>query len=158
MSDYRNNDCTCWGDHNGMVGNPNCIVHGENRKDDRGLTFRYFSSINMERHLNWPRNGNGKKSASQEWNLSDWAVAVAEEAGEICGAVKRVNRIEAGHIMKKEGEPKTKEEAFLRLKKEIGDLTTYLDLMAQHIDTDLEECTRLAYNGVSEREGMAYKI
>jgi NTP pyrophosphatase (non-canonical NTP hydrolase) len=122
------------------------------------LSFAQFSRINMERHLNWPRNGNGKKPASQEWELSDWGVAVAEEAGEVCGAIKRVNRIAAGHILKKPGEPQTTTEALLRLKKEIGDTITYLDLMAQHIDSSLDECVRLAFNGVSEREGMAYLI
>jgi hypothetical protein len=50
------------------------------------------------------------------------------------------------------------EEGILRAKKEIGDIVTYLDLLAQEMGSNLEECTRLAYNGVSEREGMSYKI
>jgi len=37
--DHRNNDCTCWGDHNGMAVNPNCIVHGDNRREDRQRHF-----------------------------------------------------------------------------------------------------------------------
>jgi NTP pyrophosphatase (non-canonical NTP hydrolase) len=123
------------------------------------LSFEDFSLINMVRHLNWPRNGNGKLPPSHEWNLSDWAVAVAEEAGEVCGAVKRFNRIEAGHVINgKPNDVTTQEEALLKLQKEIGDTVTYLDLLAQHIGSSLGECTRVAFNGVSEREGMPYRV
>lgn len=122
------------------------------------LSFEGFSFVNMERHLKWPRKGDALHDPKEEWDLSAWGCAVAEEAGEVCGAIKRVNRIAAGHVLKKAGEPITREDAILMLKKEIGDTVTYLDLLAQHFGSSLEECTRLAFNGVSEREGMEYYI
>lgn len=120
------------------------------------LTFRHFAAMNNERHVNWPHNGNGNKT-SVGWGLSEWGCAVAEEAGEVCGAIKRINRLRSGQIGGS-NQPVDMEEALLRLKKEIGDVVTYLDLLAQEAGSSLEECTRLAYNGVSEREGMSYKI
>lgn len=149
MSVFDAQDCTCWGDHNGFMTNPQCILHGDERKQDRerirdagNLTFKNFSHISMERHLNWPRNGSGKKPVSHEWTLSDWGIAAAEEMGEVCGAIKRINRIEAGHIIN--GKPgdfasQNREAALAKLRKEIGDTVTYLDLLAQEAGTTLEE-------------------
>jgi len=121
------------------------------------LTFAEFSNVNMHRHLVWPRT----TDVIEEWSLGDWAIAAMEEAGEICGAIKRLNRVAAGHIIHKKDnpDPVTKEEALLAIKKEIGDTITYLDLLAQEgLGTTLEECVRLAFNGVSERQGMEHRI
>lgn len=122
------------------------------------LSFQQFSLMNMKRHLEWPRSTD--QAPEKEWSLSDWGVAVAEEAGEVCGAIKRYNRITAGHILKGKGSQNnlTKEDAIAMLKKEIGDTITYLDLLAQDIDSSLEECVRSAFNGVSEREGLSHKV
>lgn len=123
------------------------------------LSFQRFSQVNMQRHLEWPRKPGAPTLAQDEWNLSDWGCAVAEEAGEVCGAIKRFNRITAGHIVKgKTNEPLTHEDAIMMLKKEIGDTITYLDLLAQEAGGSLEECVRLAFNGVSQREGLPHKV
>jgi NTP pyrophosphatase (non-canonical NTP hydrolase) len=122
------------------------------------LSFKEFSLISKERHLNWPRK-NGDKVPQHDWDLSAWGCAVAEEAGEVCGAIKRINRLKVGYVMNgKPNEPKSMDEALLKLKKEIGDTVTYLDLLAQELGSDLEECTQLAFNGVSEREGLPYTV
>lgn len=158
MSDLQANDCTCWGDHNGWMENPDCIVHGENRSEERRqatlLTFETFSLANAERSEDW-QTKDGAPSLSKQWGLSDWGVAVAEEAGEVCGAIKRFNRVGAGQI--RPGDP-TQEEAIEMVKKEIGDVATYLELLAQHLGTDLGECCRLAFNSVSERQGLPHRI
>lgn len=123
------------------------------------LTFEQFSTMNMKRHLEWPRKGGEGKPPQHEWTASDWGVAVAEEAGEVCGAIKRLNRMRTGHVINgKPGDVKTPEDARVKLLKEIGDVTTYLDLLAQDQGSSLEECLRLAYNGVSEREGLPHRI
>lgn len=149
--------CTCESEAAGL--NLNCPFHGV----PAGLlSFAEFSLMNLKRHQDWPRiNGGGQiKVTSQEWTISDWAVAVAEETGEICGKVKRLNRLRSGHIMnRKEGSVDSEEEAILAIKKEIGDVCTYLDLLAQEgLGSTLEECLRLAYNGVSQRENLPHRI
>lgn len=120
------------------------------------LTFGHFGHINMERHLAWP---GATGTEADRWTLADAAVAVAGEAGEVCEAVKKLRRLEIG--MKIDGnprQPKTMDAARLAIAKEIGDTITYLDLLAQAVGYTTEECTRLAFNGVSEREGMDYRI
>ena len=127
------------------------------------LSFQQFGLINMKRHLDWPRSVDADgvdRPPEKEWSLSDWGVAVAEEAGEVCGAIKRYNRITAGHILKGKGSQNnlTREDAIAMLKKEIGDTVTYLDLLAQDIDSSLEECVRSAFNGVSIREDLPHRV
>lgn len=144
--------CICKGDQSGL--DVNCEEHGV---PCGLLSFREFSLMNMRRHNDWPRKEGS--NASAEWSLSDWAVAVSEETGELCGAIKRINRMRAGHIINgKPGDVKTVEEAQLKAKKEIGDIVTYLDLLAQELGSNVGECTELAWNGVSEREGLPHRI
>ncbi len=123
-----------------------------------GLTFAAFSFTNILRHVQWPRD-NGNKPPQAEWSLSDWGIAAAEEMGEVCGAIKRLNRMRAGHIINgKPNDVKTVGEAMVKLQKEIGDTITYLDLLAQEAGFTLEECVRVAFNGVSEREGLPHRV
>ena len=123
------------------------------------LTFNQFSETNLKRHLDWPRKGAQTNNKEEEWDLSAWGCAVAEEAGEVCGAIKRYNRIKAGHVIKgKTNQPLTLEDAKELIKSEIGDTITYLDLLADQIGSSLEECTRKAFNGVSEREGLPHRV
>ncbi len=130
----------------------------ETRMRKQELSFKEFGTMNMRRHLEWPRSTD--QAPESEWSLSDWGVAVAEEAGEVCGAIKRFNRINAGHIIKGKGNQNnlTKEDAIAMLKKEIGDTLTYLDLLSQEIGSSLEECARSAFNGVSIREGLPHRV
>lgn len=160
----KENDCSCWGDSTGFMTNSDCILHGINREEDRNsmtdlsdLTFKRFKEMNLKRHVEWPRQGG---AGPTEWSLSDWGVAVAEEAGEICGAIKRLNRLRSGHQLQREGSRVLSEyEALHKIKVEIGDLITYLDLMAQEgLNCSLEECIRQAFNGVSERESLPHRI
>lgn len=125
--------------------------------NQQNLTFIAFSVTNMQRHLDWPRTGEPEPKG--EWELSAWGCAVAEEAGEVCGAIKRYNRIRSGHVIKgKTNQPLTEADALDLLRKEIGDTVTYLDLLAQEIGSSLEDCVRSAFNGVSEREDLPHRV
>lgn len=113
-----------------------------------GLTFAHLAAVHLTRALRW--HGTGLES----WSLSDWACAMAGEAGEVCNVVKKMNRARDG-IQGKKDDP----EAFpTALKHEIGDTLLYLDLLAQRAGFSLEECVRDTFNRVSEREGFPERL
>ena len=85
------------------------------------------------------------------WNLSDWGVAVAGETGEMCNVIKKLNRYRDGIG----GNTKTREELMEDLKKEIGDIAVYLDLLAQAIGCDLEALREDAFQ--SKSQAIGYK-
>lgn len=157
-------NCTCRPINDFETDTTNCVQHdhityiyADHKVPMNSTSFAEFSAINVKRHLEWPRSTD--QPPEGEWDLSAWGCAVAEEAGEVCGAIKRYNRIHTGHIIKgKTNQPLTQEDAIELLKKEIGDTITYLDLLAQEIDSSLEDCVRSAFNGVSEREGLPHRI
>lgn len=109
-----------------------------------------ISAINLRRALRWHKGG------LEEWTPSDWACAMAGEAGEVCNAVKKLNRIDRG-IQQAKG-PKTREEAIAEIAKEIGDTFIYLDLLAQRLGIDIAQAIADTFNRVSEREGFPERI
>ncbi len=121
---------------------------GENGK----LTFEAVAKTNLERALIWHKGG------LEEWSVSDWAVAVMGEAGEICDAIKKLRRIEEGVESKSKRQPLTKEEALKAIETEIGDTAVYLDLLAQRLGLSLEDCIRNTFNRISEREGLPQRL
>ena len=54
------------------------------------LTFEELKNANFSRGRRWHKGG------LDEWSVAQWAVAMAGEAGEICNAVKKLDRIEDG--------------------------------------------------------------
>lgn len=70
---------------------------------------------------------------------------MAGEAGEVCDAIKKLNRIRDG-IQKK---PLTKEQATANLAYEIADTLLYLDLLAEAAGIDMEEAVVQKFNEVS---------
>ena len=120
------------------------------------ISFNAFAKINMERHKDWPTEPH---VSVDEWSLNEWAVAIAEETGELCGAVKRLNRFKAGYkIKRRKSRIESEAEGVANIKEEIGGIMTYLDLMAQTLGLTLEECIRDTFNEVSEREGFHHRI
>lgn len=92
-----------------------------------------------------------------EWSVADWSNAAAGEMGEVCNEVKKLKRIETG--MQQHGNvPVSREAAIARVGKEIGDTTIYLNLLAARCGLTLQECIRVAFNGVSEREGFPERL
>lgn len=114
------------------------------------LTFAEVSSVGLDRAMLWHPGG------LDEWTVSDWACAMAGEAGEVCNAVKKLRRIETGAQQTKG--PRTREEAVAEIAKEIGDTYLYLDLLAQRLGIDIAEAIRSTFNRVSEREGFPQRL
>ena len=118
------------------------------------LTFRAFSETSLSRALRWHSGG------LEEWAISEWTNALAGEAGETCNAAKKLRRIECGMRQHggDSGAPADLDEARRKIAKELGDTVAYADLTAQRIGWRLEDCVRLAFNQVSEREGFPERI
>ncbi len=114
------------------------------------LRFRDVGATNLERALLWHKGG------LDEWTVSEWACAMAGEAGEVCNAVKKLNRIERD--VQQNAGPQTREEAVAAIAKEIGDTYLYLDLLAQRLGIDISEAIRATFNRVSEREGFPQRL
>jgi NTP pyrophosphatase (non-canonical NTP hydrolase) len=87
------------------------------------LTFENFSEANRER-CESPSGFNHKLN---EWSTSDWFVAVLGELGEAANIAKKLNRVRDGV----KGNKETPEELRNKLRKELGDIFVYLDLLAQ---------------------------
>lgn len=123
---------------------------------DTELTFNRFAEVNLKRHKDWPRDS---ESEDREWSLNEWAVAIAEETGELCGAIKRLNRFRAGYVIaRRKSRVETEAEGVQMIKEEIGGIITYLDLLAQTLGTTLQDCIEETFNRVSEREGFSHRI
>lgn len=73
------------------------------------------------------------------WIISDWAMALAGEVGELCNLIKKARR----------GDPVTQTE----LAGELADVQTYLDIVASELKINLGEATRRKFNEVSRRFG-----
>jgi NTP pyrophosphatase (non-canonical NTP hydrolase) len=74
-----------------------------------------------------------------EWSPTDWACAMGGECGEALNLVKKLRR----------GEPIPVEE----IGKELADLITYADLLAERLGIDLGAAVRAKFNEVSNRIG-----
>lgn len=80
-----------------------------------------FSAVNLARCLRWHPQG------IESWSLSDWAVALAGEVGEVCEVV----------IIGTTGQMFSTTSA---LANEIGDVYAYADLFAQAVGLDFMRC------------------
>lgn len=112
------------------------------------LTFEELKLTNYARCNTWHN--------LTDWSLSDWGVAMAGEAGEVCNAIKKLNRLYC-NIQQNHG-PKDEATALAELANEIGDTLLYLDLLAQRAGLSLEECVRNTFNRVSHREDLPFKL
>ena len=108
----------------------------------------HISTINFMRALRWHPAG------LDSWSLSDWAVALSGEVGELCNVVKKLNRVRDG-LQQNAVDPATLTQA---LKDEIGDVFAYLDLFARRAGFNLEDCMRDKFNRISEREGFPERL
>lgn len=90
-----------------------------------------------------------------EW----WSNAMAGECGEACNITKKLSRLARGAGERWNKQP-DRDALFLRekLKREIGDVAIYADLLAQREGMTLEECVRAAFNEKSEEIGSDVKL
>ncbi|HEV2133767.1 MAG TPA: hypothetical protein VGR47_05845 [Terracidiphilus sp.] len=83
------------------------------------------------------------------WRPTDWACAMAGEAGEACNAVKKLRRLADGTNTAKD--PRTEADAVHQVGCELADTIIYADLLAARLGIDLSEYVRAKVNEVSER-------
>jgi NTP pyrophosphatase (non-canonical NTP hydrolase) len=77
------------------------------------------------------------------WGPMQWACAMAGEAGEVCNAVKKLER----------GDGNLDD-----IKAEVADTIIYLDLLAARLGFDLWPEIIAKFNVVSERKGVAHRL
>lgn len=118
---------------------------------ERNNTFDEFAAINLQRATRWHKGG------LEEWSVNDWAAALGGEAGEVLNACKKLKRLD-DHLQQHGIVPSSRDEAIQKIGREIGDVFTYLDLLAQRLGLSTFDCVRLAFNGISEREGFPERI
>lgn len=115
---------------------------------EKALTFRGLREVNVARCNRWhPPTG------LESWSVSDWAVAMAGEAGEVCNAVKKLRRAEdmitslndAGRQID------SKAQAVAVIGEELADTFLYLDLLAARLGIDLEAEIVAKFNSVSAK-------
>jgi NTP pyrophosphatase (non-canonical NTP hydrolase) len=108
----------------------------------------HISTLNFARCLRWHPEG------LNSWSLSDWAVALAGETGELCNVVKKLNRVRDGLPGNKE----TPEALKAALADEVADVFLYLDLFARAAGFNIEDAIRKKFNETSARVGFPERL
>ena len=123
-------------------------VKGSRAEISPHQSIPHISVQNRLRALRWHPAG------IDSWSLSDWAVALAGETGELCNVVKKLNRVRDGIAGNKEPA------ALLQraLADEIADVFIYLDLFAHRAGVNLEDCIRAKFNETSARVGFPERL
>jgi NTP pyrophosphatase (non-canonical NTP hydrolase) len=103
------------------------------------MTFGQFSEANRARcespqGFNHPLTG---------WSSSDWMTALVGEVGEAANVVKKLNRYR---------------ELREQLRKELGDVFVYLDLMAQSLGFSIADAAAEVFNAKSADIGYPVKL
>jgi NTP pyrophosphatase (non-canonical NTP hydrolase) len=116
----------------------------QNRREEM-LTFEQFSAANRARC----EDPQGFKHPLTGWTTSDWMTAMVGEVGEAANVVKKLNRYRDGVPGNKVSEAELRDQ----LRKEIGDVFVYLDLMAQSLGFKIEDAAREVFNAKSTEIG-----
>lgn len=83
------------------------------------------------------------------WSPTDWACAMAGEAGEACNVVKKLRRLDSSpHIAHEERGTLVRHAA-----DEIADMVIYADLLAARLGVDLGDAVRSKFNATSRKIG-----
>lgn len=101
------------------------------------LTFARFHEVNVARSKSDIKHSN-------DWIPLSWGGALAGEVGELCNYLKKMSR--GDKIPKK------------ALAHEISDIMTYLSLLSDKLDIDMEEAIVEKFNIVSKRWGSKFKL
>lgn len=117
-----------------------------------GLTFNTLRGANMAR-LPQFRGRNGQLAHppphgdGSNWTLSDWMMAATGELGETANVLKKILRGDY-----------TLEEKREELGREIADVVTYLDILANQAGIDLGRAVLDKFNEISVRAGSDVRI
>ena len=109
------------------------------------LTFGQFSEANRVRC----ESPQGFKHPLNGWSASDWMTAMVGEVGEAANVVKKLNRYRDGVPGNKVTEGALREQ----LRKELGDVFVYLDLMAQSLGFTIADAAVEVFNAKSAEIG-----
>jgi len=90
------------------------------------------------------------------WTPTDWACAMAGEAGEVCNAVKKLRRLADGTNTAKD--PQTESEAIKAIGAELADTIIYCDLLAARLGLDLSVEVQAKFNEVSRRMNSTVRL
>ena len=109
------------------------------------MTFGQFSQANRQRcesehGFNHPLSG---------WSTSDWMTAMVGEVGEAANVVKKLNRVRDGVP----GNKVSADELRDQLRKELGDVFVYLDLMCQSLGFSIADAAAEVFNAKSKEIG-----
>lgn len=114
------------------------------------MTLSQIQAISTKRAGRWHPCGIG------EWTVSDWAVAMAGEAGEMCNAVKKLNRLRTG--AQGANNPTSEAAAVYAIGEELADTVLYAVLVAQRLEIPLAAAVAAKFNAVSRREGFPERM
>ncbi len=103
----------------------------------KNLTFKKFHAVNTAR-------ARADIKHSHSWIPLAWGGALAGEVGELCNYLKKMSR---GDKIKKKV-----------LAHEIADIMTYLSLLSDQLDIDMEAAIIEKFNIVSKRWGSKFKL
>lgn len=88
------------------------------------------------------------------WSPTDWACAMAGEAGETCNVVKKLRRLDSSpQIAHKDREALLHDAA-----DEIADTVIYLDLLAARLGIDFGAAVRRKFNATSVKVGSEVRL
>lgn len=114
------------------------------------MLISQFQRLNMERLPHF-KNSKGEPAHSSpdgsDWSLGEWSNACLGELGEAANIIKKIKR---GDF--------TLEAARNDLAEELGDTLTYLVILADRADINLEAAAIEKWNEVSTRIGYPHRI
>lgn len=111
------------------------------------LTFDELRTANLTRCARWHPGG------IEDWDLADWAVAMAGEAGEVCNVVKKLKREADGIRGNAPGV-----DLRIALADELADVAIYLDLLAARAGIDLAAAIAAKFNHTSRSHGFPDRL
>jgi NTP pyrophosphatase (non-canonical NTP hydrolase) len=114
------------------------------------MTFGQFSQANRERC----ESPQGFKHPLAEWSASDWMTATMGELGEAANVVKKLNRYRDGVPGNKQSQAELEQQ----LRKELGDVFVYLDLMAQSLGFSIADAAVEVFNAKSAEIGYPKQL
>lgn len=114
------------------------------------LTFAQFSKLNRQR-CESPKGFNHKLDG---WSTSDWLTATVGELGEAANVIKKLNRYRDNIP----GNKATVEALQIQLRRELGDVFVYLDLMCQSLGVTVADVATEVFNGKSEELKMPFRV
>jgi NTP pyrophosphatase (non-canonical NTP hydrolase) len=114
------------------------------------MTFGQFSEANRDRC----ESAQGFNHPLSGWSTSDWMTAMVGEVGEAANIVKKLNRVRDGVP----GNKQTPDELRAALRKELGDVFVYLDLMCQSLGFTVADAAAEVFNAKSAEIGYPVEL